>query len=263
MGNGNIVFSPISNAPALVTGANNGVSLNAGNVVLGQDVGAIGNPAFMSNNREIPYLGNRYLQFQNLSNPTDGYIRIGTPFPGRTTILVRGNNFIVPGFAVQNDAGTVHKTWLIEAATLGDPDGYLAITDQIGLIVTIKRAQTTFSSQVTAFTTVRDSAVNLAIALPADRSRIVFTNRGAAGVITFSLPAFNGVSIWADYTFTIVAAFGIIIQAPAGVTIRIGGVVSPAGGTVSAGAVGDTVKLLQISATEWQAVSVVGAWATP
>jgi hypothetical protein len=47
---------PAPPAPT-VTGANNGVSLSATNVQLGQDVGAAGDPAALLNSREVPLAG--------------------------------------------------------------------------------------------------------------------------------------------------------------------------------------------------------------
>lgn len=87
-----------------VTNANNGVSLKGGFVQLGQDVGAVGNPAALINNREIPLnnfswntvgsafsmllddvadrwqvndvAGNPYIQY----NPAQRYVSIGDDF---------------------------------------------------------------------------------------------------------------------------------------------------------------------------------------
>jgi len=102
------------------------------------------------------------------------------------------------------------------------------------------------------------------VAANVDRSRRLFTNRGAAGNILFTLPALVSALFLPDYTFTTVNAFTITIQAPAGMTVRIGNIVSAVAGTVtSAGGQGTSVRLKMLSATEWQAIAVVGAWVTP
>lgn len=62
IGQGNVfvLSRTIPAAPATVTTANNGTSLSGTTVQLGQDVGAVGNPAQLLNDRELPLIGNSF-----------------------------------------------------------------------------------------------------------------------------------------------------------------------------------------------------------
>lgn len=59
LGQGSLGYTPGKQpaTPATVTGANNGLSLDGTDVQLGQDVGAVGDPAALLNDREIPLSG--------------------------------------------------------------------------------------------------------------------------------------------------------------------------------------------------------------
>jgi len=268
-GMGNVQFNGINgSSPAAVLGANNGLSVNglSSFVVLGQDVGEAGDPAVLLSAREIP-INAFAVRFR--TNAAGQYLRIGQ-FPTNASFAGFGceSNSAAgrAGIFYINDAAAasaLNPLWFMTVSA-----GEFQLNDSTGLFLRLTRLATagtfgSLSAKLHMYHPVQDFAVSTVISNTVHRPRTVMTNRGAAGVITFTLPNFNAAVTFADYTFTIVAAFGIIIQAPGGVTIRIGAVVSPAGGTVSAAAVGDSVRLMQLNATEWQAVAMVGAWATP
>lgn len=83
----------------------------------------------------------------------------------------------------------------------------------------------------------------------------VFTNEGASSIVTFNLPtAVAGL----EYTFVVQDADGLTVVASAGDTIRIATAVSAVAGNISATAIGATVRLVAINATEWVSVATNG-----
>lgn len=68
-GQGSIIITPKSSSGGgTVTGAQNGLSLSSAKVVLGQDQGAGGNPAALTNDREIPMAGHTIILTLNTAN---------------------------------------------------------------------------------------------------------------------------------------------------------------------------------------------------
>jgi hypothetical protein len=77
----------VSPAPSTLVSANNGLSISVpGNVVLGQNVGAGGNPGQLLSNREIPFNG------FDLSLSGTGRLMIGTTVPDATASALQVNN---------------------------------------------------------------------------------------------------------------------------------------------------------------------------
>ena len=269
MKQGSISFAGNNSGGRPIAGANNGLTVSATSfVVLGQDVGAVGDPAGLLSPREIP-LNARIIFFRTNSAVQNNTLNIGQ-FPTNAS-------FAGFGCKANTDNGKAGIFWIEEqgAASVLNPlwfltvqNGELQINDSTGLFFRMTRLAiagtfASISAKMSQYYPVADFAINTVIVPTSQRPRAVITNRGAAGIITFTLPAFNAALTFFDYTFTVVAAFAVTILAPAGVTIRIGAVVSPAGGTVTGAAVGSSVRLIQLNATEWQAVAVVGAWVTP
>lgn len=89
-------------------------------------------------------------------------------------------------------------------------------------------------------------------------NRVCFTNEGATGGVTFSLPT---AAANLDYTFYVQAAQTLTIDAASGDTIRFGATVTAADGSISSSTVGSAIRLRAINATEWVAVALVGTWA--
>jgi hypothetical protein len=108
---------------------------------------------------------------------------------------------------------------------------------------------------VTGFGAVTSKAADYTL-LAADSYKD-FDNNGAAGQVTFSLPA---ASVGLAYGFGVMEAQNLVIDAPGGVTIYLGELASSAGGTLTSSTVGSYVALKCRSSTEWIAQSSMGSW---
>ena len=83
-----------------------------------------------------------------------------------------------------------------------------------------------------------------------------FTNTGAAGAVNFTLPT---AAAGLTFEFYIDAAQTVTVTAGASTTIRVGASVTAAAGNVSANTVGNRIRLVAISATQWVGDST-GTW---
>jgi hypothetical protein len=87
---GSVFFGGVTAPDATVKGADNGLSLDGTDVVLGQDVGEVGNPAALLNSREVP-IGIYDLTFVGTTGKVlVSRIRIGNDFslaPNRNNII--------------------------------------------------------------------------------------------------------------------------------------------------------------------------------
>ncbi|MFA7278776.1 MAG: hypothetical protein WC100_01665 [Sterolibacterium sp.] len=111
------------------------------------------------------------------------------------------------------------------------------------------------SGTLVARTSVIASAAGIAV--PAAASRTLYTNEGASGLSSFTLPtAVAGYS----YTFYVQDADGVRVTAAAGDTIRIAASVSATAGRIDSVTVGSSVTIVSINATEWVATSSLGIW---
>lgn len=90
-----------------------------------------------------------------------------------------------------------------------------------------------------------------------DEARAFFTNAGASGTVVFTL---DNLPIGYDATFFIAAAQTLQVTADAGETIRSGANVTAAAGNISANTIGNLVRLVKISSTQWVAESITGTW---
>ena len=91
----------------------------------------------------------------------------------------------------------------------------------------------------------------------------VLTNRGVAAEGHFNLPA--AAAGLGPYTFVVVNANGIQVNAVAGDTIRLGGSVTSSGGNITSATIGDTITILCLDGTEWYGVAgspTVNDWVT-
>jgi hypothetical protein len=259
-------ITPITSAPMAVNGLSQDGS---GQYVLGQDVGAAGDPAILTSHREI-FLNAFRLRLR--TNAAGQYLNIGQ-YP---------TNASFAGFGVEaNSAGGKQGIFYINDAAPASAgsnlwfmtvaNGEFQLNDNTGLFWRMTRTAIagsfgSISAKLHMYHPVIDSAVDIGIGpLTGIRSRCVLTNRGATAGVIFTLPAFNAAITFFDITFAVVSPSGhaIRVQAPAGVTIRIGSILSAAGGTVTSTSNGDSVRLINLNATEWQAVAVVGSWTSP
>jgi hypothetical protein len=84
-----------------------------------------------------------------------------------------------------------------------------------------------------------------------------FSNEGAAGLVTMTLPT---PAAGLRYTFYVRNAVGFkVATAAVGQTIRIAGSISTSGGYIDDSTVGDSVTIIALNSTEWGATSIVGA----
>ena len=240
-----------SNGGPGAAGARNGLSTNSGFVVLGQNVGEAGNPAILTSIREIPY--NTFAVIYQ--SPTTNNIEIGNTsiLPVRTSILIRGNTASLPCIGLTNTNALVNPLWRFEASSADEFQLY----DSTGLFFRMNRTLASISAPMNMWKVVQDNNANVIFTGIIPRSRTVMTNRGAGANVTFTIA---GAFIGYEYTFIVVAGFSIIIQAPGGITLRNGALVTAPGGTLTGAAVGSSIRLILISATEWVAIAVIGAW---
>ena len=84
-----------------------------------------------------------------------------------------------------------------------------------------------------------------------------FDNNGAAGSVTFTLPAST---VGLTYGFAVMEAQNLVITAPGGSTIYLGALATSAGGTITSSTVGSYLLVKCRSATEWIAQSSMGSW---
>jgi hypothetical protein len=84
-----------------------------------------------------------------------------------------------------------------------------------------------------------------------------FDNSGAAGQVTFTLPA---ATVGLAYGFAVMEAQNLVIGAPGGVTLYLGDLATSAGGAITANTVGSYLFIKCRSATEWFAQSSMGSW---
>lgn len=108
---------------------------------------------------------------------------------------------------------------------------------------------------VTGFGVVSTKTVNEA--LTAAQSYQTFTNEGASGTVTLTLPTpVAGL----EFTFVVVASQSLVIDVGGSVVIYVGETPSSAGGSASANSPGSIITLKAISTTVWVATSLVGSW---
>jgi len=88
-------------------------------------------------------------------------------------------------------------------------------------------------------------------------NQAVFTNTGATGQVTATLPA---ASAGLAFEFVVTVAQNLVVQAATGDTIRVAGSVSTAGGTATANTIGHTLRLVAVDGTQWIATAVNGTW---
>lgn len=94
----------------------------------------------------------------------------------------------------------------------------------------------------------------------------VLTNSGASGAVIFTLPtpsdpASSNVSY--VFEFHVRAAQTLTVKAPASVTIRNLSNVSAAAGSLGSSTIGSHLRVISVSATEYEVTYAHGTWSTP
>lgn len=93
--------------------------------------------------------------------------------------------------------------------------------------------------------------------ITAAESGTTYSNEGATAIDPFILPA---AAEGLRFGFIVQDADGVRVTAASGDTIRIASAVSAAAGKIEATAIGSTVMLVAVNATEWIATSMTGTW---
>ena len=158
-------------------------------------------------------------------------------------------------------AGTSVKVSALQIATYIQATPLAALTFTSPLVrtadnVTLTTVPVTLGGTgVTGFGVVTSKTASYAV-LAADSYKD-FDNNGAAGTITFTLPAST---VGLAYGFAVMEAQNVVIDAPGGVTIYLGEISTTAGGTITSNAVGSYLFIKCRSATEWIVQSSMGTW---
>lgn len=253
--------------PGTLMNARNGNSVDtSGAVVLGQDEGEAGNPGALLSNREIPTndFGIFLRTISSVATLTANRIAIDFDefFANGSfalTAIGTGNFFILTydgtAFQIQNNIGAaIRIANNMDMAFGGYPD-----TRDDG--VTSKVLYTSasgglllgsVSSQATRVISPKTTSP-VVVSATADLNK-VFTNEGAAGSITFQLPA---AAAGLTYTFVSQNVNAMVVIVTAGDTIRLGGNINTTTNTTE---VGSTLCLVAINATEWISVATEGTW---
>jgi hypothetical protein len=261
-------------SPAGSGNASNGLSVDpvTGDYVLGNDPGAVGNPAQLLNPREIFGNGFDITQRDSATEFTKfngGSIRMDNG-DGELALNPQSVNLTaVNPVALTHsmDDTNVSMQWglngnglftILSADVLGQIDptntlwqiGFGAIGIFNGSTAEVMGSITgdVFVDAKTANYLIQD-AVN-------DRGK-VFTNEGAAGTITFTLPAATKNR---HYKIGVTDAFNVIVAAGAGDTINMNAVISSVAGNINSSTVGSFVHIYCLSAGKWTVGSLMGTW---
>jgi hypothetical protein len=265
--------------PPFVAGsADNGLSVDpvSGRIVLGNDPGAVGDPAQLLNSREIQCTG-RFITLRDpLREYTEyaaGHVEAGDAVnvnrletTGMNTVtdgaggfearVSLDNNF--ENFELSTDRGNQ----VVVFRGNGAPS---AILDPVTSNWQFGQTQGFFSNGTGASLDVVgtltgeilvDGSQAGAVQLNADPDKgKLFTN--AAGAVTFTLPQFR---IGLHYLFCVQQAANLIVTADAADTLNVNNVVSAAGGTATNATIGSFLHMYCIAANQWVAGSFTGAW---
>ena len=124
----------------------------------------------------------------------------------------------------------------------------------------VLRCAQTFISTVLAIyarVPVTNSAANVSISVGSGSNQW-YTNSGATGKITFTLP--TGAVIGTELGFYVSAAHELEVKAGAGQTVRLAASESVSAGTASNSTVGSCIRFVAMTATTWVAIHDVGTW---
>lgn len=135
---------------------------------------------------------------------------------------------------------------------------YKAISTPYGSLTVIRRNGQWFTNGSSASGTQSVVDRTASLGLGVGGSGTLYTNIGAAGGITFTLPtAVAGLR----YKFACMEAFTLTIQAAGSDLIYNGTSVSTAGGTLASNTVSSTIELVGVSGGRWIAFGPTGSWA--
>lgn len=256
---GGVKFSDAGNGGGVI-GARNGLSIESTRSVLGQTVGAVGNPAALLSNRQIP-VNPFAVIFQDLAFAANK-VRIGDNGSGTFQFKVEGNSAAasLPVVIISDLSAGFVSEWRIYAQAGGlqideNIAGQNYITFQPNFIRTDVQLRCPFG--IAYNQTVVNNAISVTIGSGITTSGQINTNSGSAAAIILTLPVpITG----STYKFYVSAAFNLTIQATAGVAIRNAGLLKGAPGSLVNGVVGSFITLVAMDASTWVAESQSGAW---
>ena len=252
---------------ATLTGANNGVSLSGGNVVLGNDAG--GTAAQLLSTREIP-LNSFQVNFVNGTaffasiRPSGQFVAVA-PASG---VAVRVNNptdNITSDFLNTSIGGGLHIKMIQRGLFMFNDSNPLSGNVRVGSWPSLVSQNNGATLQVAGPTTTdyfvqAQTTSPLAVNTNNDKDK-VFTNEGAAGTIQFQLPAplifINGGQ---RFTFEVVTAQTVNVLASGASSIRVGGISTAVGGSVSSSIVGSSITIQALNSSQYRVISYVGTW---
>jgi hypothetical protein len=163
-------------------------------------------------------------------------------------------NFTITAEATDTGSGSEDVNVTFAAQVAGNAVHFL-IFDADGALALGYGGQKVFTAKLAAGYAV--TAVTTTAAPAATDSAAIYTNEGDADGAAVTLPT---ASAGYSFTFIVQAEQTLTITANTGDTIRIGGSVTAAAGSISAATIGNTITLVSINATEWVATAVVGTW---
>lgn len=264
-----------------VQGANNGLSLDGTNTVLGNDVADLTVPAILLNDREIPTsdIAGANPPFNVILHD---YFNVATTSLNGSVVellsLLTGDSERVhlevqPGLSIIRQHVAAGEFWISTFAggtsmAVGFFGGIQSIgidgtTGNVTIIGTgsqpVANLRVLGSITGSAFFQGVDGAYN--IDRNNDRGKLL-CNQNASGPVTLNLPNMAFASTQGFFIIVMVDdAQGITVVADAGQTINIGGIVTSVAGTIASNQVGASVALYCVHPARWQAAYSTGAWA--
>lgn len=262
-------------APFASDAAENGLSVDTvtGRIVLGNDAGAVGNPAQLLNTREI--FGNGFNIRQRdaaneFTNYNGGSLQIVQPngqislTPPVTALSSSGGAAVT----LQLDDNTQTFDVELNGAGIGEYKGGGTVMGrfdptnllwQYGPTLAFNTAVVQINGPLTKRSFISGpSAGAVAIDRDLDTSKL-YTNSGA---LTLTVPVMTGADLRLGFELRVAVlnAGGTTIQLDATQTGLFGGAATTAGGTYGSVTVGSTIKITLVNATTWVAESFTGVW---
>jgi len=170
---------------------------------------------------------------------------------------IYAGDYTFAGSLTIGDNAVIDGTLFVGGATTLDAAATITGNLTVGgtLILGTALPVTSGGTGVTGFGVVTSKTASYAV-LAADSYKD-FDNNGAAGSVTFTLPAST---VGLAYGFAVMEAQDLVVDAPGGVTIYLGEISTTAGGTITSNAVGSYLFIKCRSATEWIVQSSMGTW---
>lgn len=265
--------------PPFVSGsAANGLSVDpvTGQIVLGQDVGAAGDPAILTSVREIPFSGQGIILsdtpslintlffpgFIQINTATSGVIldqdslQIARTSPGSPAIILLNDTFaqVIQGMD-STGIYTMVSNLVGQFGQYNPATGNWQVGNNPGNPGAFNGAQLEVVGDLTYDLSVNTAAGNPAIDDVNDRGRLFINTAGAR---TCTLP--DAPQVGFHCMFCVRTATNLVVQAGAADHINIANIAGVVGGNATSNAVGSFLHLVYVGGNEWTAASSLGAW---